>query len=111
MNNNVTSVVDNNIKHVRISKYVQIKFIDDEVSEFETPVLDSNIFSIDFTNDSNVFADNQLLLDTCAGESAFRTAALFYDIVPADTPMVFNGVSSRGEPKRTRDNGLRISLL
>ena len=98
MNNNVTSVVNDNVKHVRISKYVQIKFIDDEDSEFATPILDSNIFSIDITNDYDVFADNQLLLDTCAGESEFRTAALFYDIVPAVTPMVVNGVNSRGEP-------------
>ena len=44
MNNNVTSVVDNNDKHVRISKYVQIKFIDDQDSEIETDTItvDSN---------------------------------------------------------------------
>ena len=72
MNNNVTSVVNDNVKHVRVFKYVQIKFIDDEDSEFATPVFDSNIFSIDITNAYDVFADNQLLLDTCAGESVFR---------------------------------------
>jgi hypothetical protein len=101
----VTVDVNNNVKHVRISKYVQIKFIDDEAPVSETPAVDSNIFSIDITNDSDVFADNQLLLDTCAGESVFRTAALFYDIVPADTPMIVNGVNSRGEPMVIRECG------
>lgn len=65
VNNNMTSVVDNNGKHVRIPKYVQIKFIDDEAPVSDTLAVDSNIFSIDITNDSDVFADNQLLLDTC----------------------------------------------
>ena len=105
MNNDVTSVVDKTVNHVQIFKYVQIKFIDDEAPVSETPAVDSNIFSIDITNDSDVFADNQLLLDTCAGESVIRTAALFYDIVPAVTPMVVNGVNSRGEPLVIRDCG------
>ena len=105
VNNNVTSVVDDNVKHVRISKYVQIKFIDDEAPVSDTPAVDSNIFSIAITNDSDVFADNQLLLDTCAGESVFRTSTLFYDIVPADIPMVVNGVNSRGEPMVIRERG------
>ena len=106
MNNDVTSVVDKTVKHVQISKYVQIKFLDDEAPVPEIPAVDSNIFSIDITNDSDVFADDQLLLDTCAGESVFRTATLFYDIVPADTPMVVNGVNSRGEPMVIRERGL-----
>ena len=105
MNNDVTSVVNKTVKHVRISKYVQIKFIDDEAPVSETPAVDSNIFSIDITDDSDVFADNQLLLDTCAGESVFRTATLFYDIVPAATPMIVNGVNSRGEPMVIRECG------
>ena len=95
VNNDVTSVVDKTVKHVQISKYVQIKFLDDEAPVPEIPAVDSNIFSIDITNDSDVFADDQLLLDTCAGESVFRTATLFYDIVPADTLMVVNGVNRR----------------
>ena len=62
MNNDVTSVVDKTVKHVRISKYVQTKFIDDEAPVSELPAVDSNIFSIDITNESDVFPDNQLLL-------------------------------------------------
>ena len=46
-----------------------------------------------------------MLLDACAGESVFRTATLFYDIVPADTSMVVNGVNSRGEPMVIRERG------
>ena len=44
MNNNATSVVDKNVKHVRISNIVQIKFIDDQDSEIETDTItvDSN---------------------------------------------------------------------
>ena len=90
---------------MRIPEYVQIKFRDDEAPVSDTLAVDSNIFSIDITNDSDVFADNQLLLDTCAGESVFRTAALFYDIVPADTPMVVNGVKSRREPMMIKERG------
>ena len=84
---------------------VQIKFVADEAPVSETPAVGSNIFSIDITNDFDVFADNQLLLDTSANESVFRTATLFYDTVPADTPMVANGVNSRGEPLVIRDCG------
>ena len=47
-----------------------------------------------------------MLLDTCAGESVFRTATLFYDIVHADTPMVVNGVNSRGESLVIRECGI-----
>ena len=75
------------------------------MSRIKTAVVDSAVFSLDITNNSDVFADNQLLLDTCAGESVFRTATLFYDIVPADTPMVVNGVNSRGEPMVIRERG------
>ena len=98
MNNSVTNVVDNNHKNVRISKYVQIKHIDDKDSKTDIIAVDSNIFSIDITDNPDVFGDDLLLLDTCAGESVFRTDTLFYDIVPAHTPMVVNGVNSRGEP-------------
>ena len=100
VNNSVTDVVSKIDKHVRISKYVQIKFIDDQDSEIETDTItvDSNIFSIDITDNPEVFGDDLLLLDTCAGESVFRTDTLFYDIVPAHTPMVVNGVNTRGEP-------------
>ena len=98
MNNSVTNVVDNNHKNVRISKYVQIKHIDDKDSKTDIIAVDSNIFSIDITDNPDVFGDDLLLLDTCAGESIFRTDTLFYDIVPAHTPMVVNGVNSRGEP-------------
>ena len=92
-------------KHVRFSDCIYIKIIDDPMSRIKTAVVDSAVFSLDITNDSDVFADNQLLLDTCAGESVFRTATLFYDIVPADTPMVVNGVNSRGEPMIIRERG------
>ena len=105
MNNDVTNVVYKTVKHVRISKYVQIKFIDDVAPVSEIPAVDSNIFSIDIANESDVFPDNQLLLDTCAGESVFRTATLFYDIVPAVTPMVVNGVNSKGQPMIIRERG------
>ena len=98
MNNSVTNVVDNNHKNVRISKYVQIKYTDDKDSKTDIIAVDSNIFSIDITDNPDVFGDDLLLLDTCAGESIFRTDTLFYDIVPAHTPMVVNGVNSRGEP-------------
>ena len=60
------------------------------------------MFSIVFTNE---FHDHQLLLDTCAGESVFRTKTLFYDIVPAPTPMVVSGVNSKGEPMVIRECG------
>ena len=39
-----------------------------------------------------------MLLDTCAGESVFRSDILFYDITHAHTPMIINGVNSMGEP-------------
>ena len=93
-------------KHVRFSDCIYIKIIDDPQTKKKTAVVDSAVFSLDITNNSDVFADNQLLLDTCAGESVFRTATLFYDIVPADTPMVVNGVNSRGEPMVIRERGL-----
>ena len=67
-------------KHVRFSDCIYIKIIDDPMSRRKTAIVDSAVFSIDITNDSDVFADNQLLLDTCACESVFRTATLFYDI-------------------------------
>ena len=100
VNNNVTDVVDKIDKHVRISKYVQIKYIDDQDSEIvmDTITVDSNIFSTDITDNPEVFGDDLLLFDTCAGESVFRTDTLFYDIVPAQTPMVVNGVNTRGGP-------------
>ena len=41
MNNDVTSVVDKTVKHVQISKYVQIKFIDDEAPVSKIPAVDS----------------------------------------------------------------------
>ena len=94
----MNSVVDKTVKHERISKYVQIKIIDDEDTKMDTPVLDSNVFSIDITNDSDVFGVDQLLLDTCANESVIRTGTLFYDIVHAPTPMVVNGLNSREVP-------------
>ena len=78
---------------------IYIKIIDDPLSRRKTAIVDSAVFSIDITN------DNQLLLDTCGGESVFRTATLFYDIVPADTPMIVNGVNSRGEPMVIREYG------
>ena len=105
MNNNVTSVVDKNVKHVRISNIVQIKFIDDRESVMDPIAVDSNVFSIDITDNPDAFGDDQLLLDTCAGESVFRTSTLFYDIVHAPTPMVVNGVNSRGEPMVITERG------
>ena len=100
--------MDNNDKHVRISKYVQIKFIDDQDSEIETGtiVVDSNIFSIDITDNSEVFGDDLLLLDTCAVESVFRSETLFYDIVSSHTPLVINGVNIRGEQLTIRECGI-----
>ena len=92
-------------KHARFSDCTYIKVIDDPQTERITAVADSAVFSLDITNDSDVFADDQLLLDTCAGESVFRTATLFYDIVPADIPMVVNGVNSRGELMVIRERG------
>ena len=105
VNNNVISAVNDNVKHVRISKYVQIKIIDDEDQESNTTTVDSNIFSMDITDNSEVFGDDLLLLDTCAGESVFRSDTLFYDIVPAHTPLVINGVNTRGEPLTIRECG------
>ena len=92
-------------KHVRISKYVQIEIIDDEDQDVDTLAVDSNIFSIDITDNSEVFGDDLLLLDTCAGESVFRSDTLFYDIVSAHTPLVVNGVNTRGEPLTIRECG------
>ena len=106
MNNNVTSVVDKNVKHVRISNIVQIKFIDDRESVMDPIAVDSNVFSIDITDNPDAFGDDQLLLDTCAGESVFRTSTLFYDIMHAPTPMVVNGVNSRGEPMVITERGM-----
>ena len=71
---------------------------DDEDAEMDALVVDSNVFSIDITDERDVFGDDQSLLDTCAGESVFRTGTLFYDIVHAPTPMIVNGINSRGEP-------------
>ena len=64
----------------------------------DTIAVDSNIFSLDITDNPHAFSDDQLLLDTSAGESVFRTSTLFYDLVHAPTPMVVSGVNSRGEP-------------
>ena len=83
--------------HVKFSNCVHIKIIDDK-APVKTAVVDRVMFNIDFTNHFNVFHDNQLLIDTCAGESVFRTDSLFYDIVHAPVPMVVNGVNSKGEP-------------
>ena len=58
----------------------------------------SVIFSIDFTELDNSFPDNHILLDTCAGESVFRTDNLFYDIITSRVPLLVSGVNSRGEP-------------
>ena len=65
---NVITVVGKTDKHVRISKYVQIKIIDDEDQDVDTLAVDSNIFSINITDNSEVFGDDLLLLDTCAGD-------------------------------------------
>ena len=46
----MTSVVDKNVKHVRISNFVQVKFIDDQESVMDTIEVDSNVFSIDITD-------------------------------------------------------------
>ena len=102
---NVNSVVDKTDKHVRFSKYVQIKIIDDEDQDVDTLAVDSNIFSIDITDNFEVFGDDLLLLDTCAGESVFRSDTLFYDILSAHTPLVVNGVNTRGEPLTIRECG------
>lgn len=84
-------------RHNKFSNCVHIKIIDDK-APVKTAVVDRVMFSIDFTNHVNVFHDDQLLLDTCAGESVFRTDSLFYDIVHAQVPMVVNSVNSKGEP-------------
>ena len=51
-------------KHVRFSDCIYIKIIDDPLTKIKTAVIDRAVFSIDITNDSDVFDDNQLLLDT-----------------------------------------------
>ena len=45
-----------------------------------------------------MFHDNQLLLDTCASESVFRTKSLFYEIAKSQIPMLVSGVNSKGKP-------------
>jgi hypothetical protein len=102
--------LDSNVKHnctnknVQFSDCVQIKIIDKFVPR-KTAVADRVVFSINFTDHVNVFHDNQLLLDTCAGESVFRTDTLFYDIVDAPVPMVVNGVDSKGQPMVITQSG------
>ena len=59
--------------------------------------MDSVIFSIDFTELDNSLPDNHILLDTCAGESVFRTDNLFYDIITSRVPLLVSGVNSRGD--------------
>ena len=101
----MTVQCDNNNRHVKFSNIKYIKQLDDEEEDEDATTVDSVVFSIDCMNDNNVFHDHQLLLDTCAGESVFRTKTLFYDIVPAHTPMVVNGVNSKGEPMVIRECG------
>ena len=67
--------------------------------------MDSVAFSIDVTNAIDVFHDYQILLDTCAGESVFKTSSLFYEIQSTHTPLVVNGVNSKGEPMVIRESG------
>ncbi len=45
-----------------------------------------------------MFDDNLLLLDTCAGESVFRTKHLFYDIRKSEVPLIVSGVNTKGDP-------------
>ena len=87
-------------RHIKSSNTINIRLIDDEDEEEELTAEDAVVFSIDITSDDNLFNDNQLLLDTCAGESVFKTDTPFYDIVSAytHTPMIISGANSKGEP-------------
>ena len=85
-------------KKLMFSDVLQINIIDyEEIRPIKT-AMDSVIFSIDFTELDNSFPDNRILLDTCAGESVFRTDNLFYDIITSRVPLLVSGVNSRGEP-------------
>ena len=85
-------------RHIKFSNIIHIKQLDDEDDVEDVTAEDAVVFSLDVTDDNNVFDDNQLLLDTCAGESVFRSDTLFYNITHAHTPMVISGVNSQGEP-------------
>ena len=68
-------------KHVRFSDCTCIKIIDDPISRRKTAIVDSAVFSLHITNDSDVFADNQLLLDTCAGEFVLHCSMILYLLI------------------------------
>ena len=63
-------------RHVKFSTIKYVKQLDEEDEEEDVSETDSVIFSLDLSNVVNVFHDHQLLLDTCAGESVFRTMTL-----------------------------------
>ena len=81
---------DNVKRHVKFSPMEYIKLLDDEDEEGEHDMKNSIAFSIDFTSAVDVFHDHQLLLDTCASESVFRTRTLFYDIVCTYAPIIIH---------------------
>ena len=92
-------------RHVKFSTIKYVKQLDEEDEEEDVTETDSVIFSLDLSNVVNVFHDHQLLLDTCVGESVFRTRTLFYDIACTHTPLVVNGVNSKGKPMVIRECG------
>ena len=55
------------------------------------------IFSANVYTHNSTFTERQVLLDTCAAESVFCCADLFYSIMPSATPMIINGVNPQGE--------------
>lgn len=89
---------DKKNRKVQFSDNIQINKIDYKEIRPKTASTDSVVFSIDFTDVNNVFHDNQLLLDTCAGESVFRTKSLFYEIAKSLIPTLVSGVNSKGKP-------------
>ena len=103
MNNDVQYSSKN--RHVQFSNIINIKFIDDEDKDCQVTADDAVVFSIDVTDTDNVFYNHQLLLDTCAGESVFKSRDLFYDIQSTTTPLVVNGVNIKGEPMVIRESG------
>ena len=45
------------MKHVQFSDCIYVKIIDDPMTKIKTAIVDSAVFSLAITNDSDVFAD------------------------------------------------------
>jgi hypothetical protein len=58
----------------------------------------SVIFSAEVYDHCEGFSDRYVLLDTCAGESVFKSKNMFYFTESSPTPMIISGVNPKGKP-------------